>query len=122
MPTHERVAEFINAVVTGNHAEAIARFYTEDATMQENANPRRVGRTNLVERERKVTANVASIVTHTPDYVAIDGDRVTIHWVFDFTHEDGRKRHIDEVAIQIWRGDLIERERFFYDSATTGWT
>jgi hypothetical protein len=90
--------------------------------MQENASSPRAGRANLVSRERKATEKVASIITHRPQFVAIDGDRVTIHWVFDFTHEDGRKRHIDEVTIQIWQGDLIARERFFYDSATAGWT
>src|SRR5215510_6956258 len=37
MPTRERVQELIDAVVGGDHAEAIARFYTDDASMQENA-------------------------------------------------------------------------------------
>jgi ketosteroid isomerase-like protein len=121
MPTRERVQELITAVVTGDHADAIARFYTEDATMQENAAAPRRGLAHLVDRERKVTEKVAAIVTHPPDFVAIDGDRVAIHWVFEFTHHDGRVRLIDEVAIQVWDGDKVARERFFYDSPAGAW-
>ena len=44
MPTRARLDEFIAAVVSGDHAGAIERFYTEDASMQENAAAPRVGR------------------------------------------------------------------------------
>jgi len=121
MPTRERVQELITAVVTGNHAEAIARFYTETATMQENAGEPRRGLANLVSRERKVTEAVATIVTHPPDLVIVDGDHVAIHWIFDFTDEDGRVRRVDEVALQVWEGDKIATERFFYDSPSAAW-
>ena len=40
MPTRARLDEFIAAVVSGDHAGAIERFYTEDASMQENARRR----------------------------------------------------------------------------------
>jgi ketosteroid isomerase-like protein len=121
MPTRERVQELIDAVVAGDHAAAIARFYTDDASMQENAAEPRRGLGRLVERERKVTEQVARIVSHRPDFVAIDGDRVAIHWVFEFTHQDGRVRIVDEIAMQIWDGDRIARERFFYDSPAAAW-
>lgn len=121
MPSRARVQEFITAVVTGNHADAIARFYVETATMQENAGEPRRGLQMLVDRERKVTEAVARIVTHPPDAVVIDGDRVAIHWIFDFTHADGRTRRVDEIALQHWDGDKIARERFFYDSPAAAW-
>jgi ketosteroid isomerase-like protein len=121
MPTRERVQELIDAVVAGDHAAAIARFYADDASMQENAAEPRRGLTRLVERERKVTEQVIRIVSHRPDFVAIDGDRVAIHWVFEFTHHDGRVRIVDEIAMQIWDGDKIARERFFYDSPAAAW-
>jgi hypothetical protein len=121
MPTRERVQELIEAVVTGDHAEAIARFYADDASMQENAAEPRRGLAHLVERERTVTEKVARIVTHRPDFVVIDGDRVAIHWVVEFTHHDGRIRIVDEIAMQIWNGDKIARERFFYDSPAAAW-
>ena len=40
MPSRARLDEFIAAVVSGDHAGAIERYYTEDASMQENAAPR----------------------------------------------------------------------------------
>jgi ketosteroid isomerase-like protein len=121
MPSRTRVEELITAVVTGNHAEAIARFYTEDATMQENATPPRQGLPHLVERERKAVEKMAEIVTHPPATVIVEDDRVAIHWVFDFTHQDGRRRRVDEVALQRWRGDKIAEERFVYDSPSAAW-
>src|SRR5450631_3418229 len=43
MPSRERVNEFIAVVESGDHAGAIERYYTEDASMQENAAPPRAG-------------------------------------------------------------------------------
>ena len=48
MPSRERLDQFIAAVEAGDHAGAIERYYTEDATMQENAVPPRVGRDLLI--------------------------------------------------------------------------
>ena len=47
MPTRARLDEFIAAVVSGDHAGAIERYYTEDASMQENPAAPRVGRDGL---------------------------------------------------------------------------
>ena len=46
MPPRARLDEFIAAVVSGDHAGAIERFYTEDASMQENAAAPRVGKSS----------------------------------------------------------------------------
>jgi ketosteroid isomerase-like protein len=99
MPTRARLDEFIAAVVSGDHAGAIERFYTEDASMQENAAAPRVGRDVLVAHERAV----------------LEGDRVAINWVFEFVYHSGKTGRFDEVALQEWRGDRVFRERFFYD-------
>jgi hypothetical protein len=120
MPSRARVDEFIQAVITGRHDDAIAAFYTEDSTMQELDGEVRTGRAGNVAREAKVLA-AATVVTHAPDFVAVDGDRVAIHWVFEFTAGDGRTRTVDEIAMQQWRGELIASERFFYDRASCAW-
>jgi hypothetical protein len=44
MPSRERVEAFIALVVAGDHVRAIADYYTEDASMQENLQPPRRGR------------------------------------------------------------------------------
>ena len=44
MPSRAFLDEFIAVVESGDHAGAIERYYTEDASMQENAAPPRIGR------------------------------------------------------------------------------
>lgn len=54
MPSRERVEAFIASVVAGDHVRAIADYYTEDASMQENLQPPRRGRAALMGHEAKV--------------------------------------------------------------------
>ena len=117
MPSRARLDEFIAAVVSGDHAGAIERYYTEDASMQENAAPPRVGCDVLVAHERAALARVKS-VTSTCVASIVEGDRVAINWVFVFTDHAGKITRFDEVALQEWRGDRVFRERFFYDPST----
>jgi ketosteroid isomerase-like protein len=117
MPTKAIVDAFIATVVNGQHAEAIERFYAVNATMQENHHPPRVGRDVLVVHERAALARNRDVFTHPVDFFAIVGDRVAIHWVFDFTSLDGKKLTIDEFAYQRWESDKVVEERFFYDPA-----
>ena len=56
MPSRERVAALIERVEQGRYVEALQEFYAEDATMQENGNPPRVGLKALVAHERGVMA------------------------------------------------------------------
>jgi hypothetical protein len=114
MPTRARVDEFIAVVESGDHAGAIERYYTKDASMQENAAPPRVGRDTLVAFERGILAKMKDVKSKAMASV-VEGDRVMIHWIFDMTSLSGTTRRFDEVAVQEWRGDRIFRERFFYD-------
>ena len=115
MPTRARVEQFITRVVSGAHAEAIEEFYHEDASMQENLNAPRTGRDALAARERATLARHKHVHTHPVDAFFIDGDRVVIHWVFEFTRPDDTVMKIDELAFQTWRDDRIQTERFYYD-------
>jgi flagellar hook assembly protein FlgD len=114
MPTRARLDEFIAVVVSGDHAGAIERYYTEDSSMQENAAAPRVGRDVLVARERGILALMSHVYSKAVTSV-LEGDRVAIHWIFELTDKSGKVRRVDEVALQEWRGDRIFRERFFYD-------
>ena len=114
MPSRARLDEFIAAVVSGDHAGAIERYYTEDSSMQENLSAPRVGRVVLVAHERGVLARMSHVYSKAMASV-VEGDRVAIHWIFELTDKSGKVRRVDEVAMQDWRGDRIFRERFFYD-------
>ncbi|MGN6286598.1 MAG: nuclear transport factor 2 family protein [Afipia sp.] len=119
MPTRARVDEFIAAVESGDHAGAIERFYTEDASMQENAAPPRSGRDRLVAHERAILVRMKEVRSKALRSV-VEGDNVMIHWIFDLIAHDGAVHHVDEIAMQEWRGDRIVRERFFYDPGKKG--
>jgi ketosteroid isomerase-like protein len=114
MPSRARLNEFIAVVESGDHAGAIERYYAEDATMQENAAPPRVGRDALVAHERAALARMSDVYSKCMTSV-LEDDRVVIHWNFVLTEKSGLVRRFDEIALQEWRGDRIFRERFFYD-------
>lgn len=61
MPSRARLDEFIAVVESGDHAGAIERYYTENASMQENAAAPRVGRDHLVAHERGVLARMKHV-------------------------------------------------------------
>lgn len=117
MPTRDSVIAFIGQVVAGDHVGAIRDWYADGASMQENqAEPRR-GRDLLMAQEAKTLSRARSVKTHAVEDFAIDGDRVFIRWIFEFERPDGTIRRLEEVALQHWSGDKIEREQFFYDPA-----
>jgi len=115
MPSRERVLALVAMVEAGKYVEAIDAFYAEDATMQENDDPPRGGRDVLVAGERKVLAAHKDARTLPGSRFLLEGDRVVIHWTFEFTKPDGRRFRMEELALQRWRGERIAEERFFYD-------
>jgi ketosteroid isomerase-like protein len=118
MPSQQRVRDFIDTVVSGEHVRAIEDFYHPDASMQENGLPPRVGRDVLVAHEKQVLTRVKQMHTHDVRTFLVDGDNVVVNWTFDAIGHDGSVRRLEEVALQHWRGDRIATERFFYDTAT----
>ncbi len=120
MPSRERVAAFVAMVVAGDHVRAIADYYHEEASMQENLQPPRRGRAVLMAHEARVLERVKMHTHPDPTYL-IDGDQVVINWIFDATSKDGITRRLNELALQRWDGDRIAEERFVYDSASA-WT
>src|SRR5262245_41294797 len=114
MPDRERVRALVALVERGECVAAIEDCYRPDASMQENGLAPRVGRQTLIEHERRVLA-AAVMRTRRVETLLIDGDHVVINWVFEMTAADGKTRVLDELALQLWQGDRIKRERFYYD-------
>ncbi|MEO7640760.1 MAG: nuclear transport factor 2 family protein, partial [Ramlibacter sp.] len=108
---------FIARVERNAHVEAIQEFYTENASMQENLAPPRVGRDTLVAHEAKALARAASVHSTCVRPVLVNGDHVVIRWIFVFTWKDGTTGRIEELAWQRWEGERIAQEQFFYDPA-----
>jgi hypothetical protein len=120
MPSRVRVSEFISCVEAGKYVEAIQDFYAETARMKENNGEPRVGRGNLVRHEEAVLAGLQQMRTARVGPVLIDGDFVTINWVFEMTTRDGKKRRLDKLALQRWQDDRIVDEQFYYDPSQMG--
>jgi hypothetical protein len=117
MPTRERVNSFVAAVRDGRYVEAIADFYAPQASMRDNQGAPREGRDGLIAHEKATMAAMRAIRTVEAGPVLVDGDRVAVRWVFEFTLPDGGVRRLEEIAFQTWRGDRVVAEQFFFDPA-----
>lgn len=115
MPTRERVEDLIRTVEAGRFVEALEQFYADDASAQENLSPPTRGLPLLVQKEQMVLKAHRSASTRPGSWYLLDGDRVVIHWTFDFVRHDGGAIVFDELACQTWSGDRIVEERFYYD-------
>jgi hypothetical protein len=117
MPSAEVLERFIARVEENAHADAIAEFYTVDASMRENLGVPRVGRDTLIANERRVLARACAVRSTCVRPVFVAGDRVVVRWIFEFEWLDGRHTRMEELAYQRWEGDRIAEEQFFYDPA-----
>jgi hypothetical protein len=115
MPKRSTVEAFAAMVESGDYVGAIEKYYTPDASMQENIDQPRKGRDVLAEGERKVMSRNKSIKARRLSSILIEGDEVAIRWRFEFTGVDGSSRTMEEVAWQKWRGEQVFEEQFFYD-------
>ncbi|HVE51541.1 MAG TPA: nuclear transport factor 2 family protein [Casimicrobiaceae bacterium] len=117
MPSLATLERFIARVESNAHADAIEEFYTENASMQENQSPPRVGRDMLIARERDVLQRARSIRSQCIRPVFVNESIVVVRWVFEFEWLDGKRTRIEELAYQRWDGERIAEEQFFYDPA-----
>ena len=117
MPAPDTLERFIARVESNAHAEAIEEFYTEDASMQENTEPPRVGRDAHVANERRVLARARKVSSQCVRPVLVQGDHVVLRWIFQFDWLDGSVTRMEELAWQRWQGERIAQEQFFYDPA-----
>src|SRR5262245_18745005 len=117
MPSRERVELLISYVDQRREVEALRTFYAPHAQTHENHAAPTVGQSALIEKEERFLANVATMESHAASYV-VDGDRVAINWVFEYTNAGGQRFRLDEIAYQLWEGDLIVHERYYYDPSS----
>ena len=116
MPTKNQVAQLVRLVEANRILEAIDEFYDDNVSMQDNLNLPVVGKDANRERERAFFGGI-TVHGNRALSVAIDGDQVVIHWLFEFTGGDGKRYRLDQLSHQDWRDGRIVRERFYYDSA-----
>lgn len=115
MPNPETLERFIARVEENADVEAIQEFYAENASMQENMAPPRVGRDVLVAHEAAALARASSVRSTCVRPVLVNGDHVVIRWIFEFNRKDGSAGRIEELAWPHWDGERIAQEQFFCD-------
>jgi ketosteroid isomerase-like protein len=116
MPSRAVVEQFIATIERGEFLEALSQFYAEDMTAQENNQPPRVGRAAQFANEEAALKRMRFDSIKAASFL-IDGDRVAINYCFEMTTTAGDRLRMDEVAYQLWRGERIISERYFYDPA-----
>ena len=115
MPKLETIEQFIAMVEINKHDTAIEKYYTIDASIQENQSKPRVGRDNLIANERKTLSKVKSMSSKCIRPFFIKDDYVVIKWKFRFEWKDNTISEIEEITHQQWIGEYIDKEQFFYD-------
>ncbi|MEM8895995.1 MAG: nuclear transport factor 2 family protein [Bacteroidota bacterium] len=115
MPTLKLIEDFVSSVETQPHDRVIADYYAEDASIQENQNLPRQGRDLLIKYERGMLDKAASVSSKCLRPYFVHGDEAVIRWKFVFTWKEGGQTTIEEIVHQVWEGDKIKREQFFYD-------
>jgi ketosteroid isomerase-like protein len=116
MPSRETVADFIATIERGEFLEALPKFYAEDMVAQENNLPPRVGRAAQTANEEAALKRMRFDSIKVASYL-VDGDRVAINYVFEMTTVNGDHLRMDEIAYQLWRGEQIVSERYYFDPA-----
>lgn len=115
MPTIETLEKFINSVEQESHDKVIEQFYTDDASIQENQNEPRIGKENLIKNEQGMLSKALSVNSKCIRPFFQIEDKIIIKWKFRFEWKDNTVTEIEELAYQVWEGDKIKQEQFFYD-------
>lgn len=117
MPSLAKVEEFVHQVETISHDTVIEQFYTKDASIQENNSTPRIGKANLVEKEKGVLEKTKTVSSECVRPIFIQEDFAIIRWKFCFEWLDGSTTEIEEIAYQRWSDEFIKEEKFFYDAS-----
>ncbi len=117
MPTTARLRSYIARVEQQDFVGALMHFYHDDASMQENFGEVRQGRDRLIANEMEILLRYGSTRVRKVENFAVNGDIVFINWIIDLDVHGLGPRVLNEVAMQVWDGDRIRSERFYYDPA-----
>ena len=115
MPAIETLEEFVTMVEANEHVEAVERFYTPDATLQDNQSLETRGKNKQVENEKNLLLKVKKMYSKCIRPYFIKDNYVVIKWHFRFDFKNETFIDVEEIAYQQWNGEQIEKEQFFFD-------
>ena len=117
MPSMSTLNRFVAMVEANAHIEAVEEFYGENSSVRENQAEPRVGRDAHVANERRFLGRLRSLTSKCIRPIFVNEDFVVIRWNFTFELHDGTRIAMDELTYQIWEGERIVDETFFFDPA-----
>lgn len=113
----DKAKEMYAMIEQGQIMEAFEKFYHVDIEMIEATGEIRKGKDYNREFEIKFMGSIQEMHgSGTGNITANEADKVTMvsSWM-DVTFKDGNRVKMEEVAEQFWEGDLIIKERFYYN-------
>src|SRR5690349_21538425 len=105
MPTIETLEDFVTMVEANQHVEAVERFYTPDATLQDNQSLETRGKNKQIENEKNLLLRVKKMYSKCIRPYFIKDNYVIIKWHFRFDFKDETFIEIEEIAYQQWNGE-----------------
>ena len=108
------VKDHISLILAGKALEGLEKYYAEDAVMQENDQPPRVGKATNRAFEQDFFSKVTTVRTLANDGYVVSGNRAFVVWRVDIDHAEWGTINNTQVAIQEWKDGRIVREKFVY--------
>jgi ketosteroid isomerase-like protein len=108
------VKDHISLILAGKALEGLEKYYAEDAVMQENDQPPRVGKATNRAFEQDFFSKVTTVRTLANDGYVVSGNRAFVVWRVDIDHAEWGTINTTQVAIQEWKDGRIVREKFVY--------
>jgi hypothetical protein len=111
------VQELNKLIESGQTLDAMARFYADEVTMQENECEPRVGKVTCIAHEQQLLAGITTYKATLLRQAINEANGVVFsEWTFETTHISGRQSIFAEVSVQQWSDERIVAEKFYYNS------
>lgn len=108
------VKDHIRLILAGKALDAFEKYYAEDAVMQENDQPPRVGKATNRAFEQDFMSKITAMRTLASDGYVVSGNMAYVVWRTDIDHAEWGTMKSTQVAIQEWKDGRIVREKFVY--------
>ena len=82
------VKDHISLILAGKALEGLEKYYAEDAVMQENDQPPRVGKATNRAFEQDFFSKVTTVRTFANDGYVVSGNRAFVVWRVDIDHAE----------------------------------
>lgn len=117
MPTLlEKISDLNDMILQGKALEAFEKYYSDEVIMQENNDPKIIGKDANRKREEEFFAGIIEFRSAKPLHVSIGEGVTMVEWHFDYTHKEFGMKNFTQVAVQEWKKGKISKEKFYYSS------